>query len=156
MGWALLLLAMTFGGEPEKCVASNFGGAADKHRGGKTPCLRPMRRVRIDDHGIAHRTLKCGTRVLVVNPRTGDYSVTRVIDHGPYGAVHEGRWLVKKKRRDPGRWRGCADLTRPVALELGHNGFEPVIVVPLGTGGTGHENQGSRSRERSSDPPRPH
>jgi len=43
---------------------------------------------------------------------------TVILDHGPYGAVHEGSWVVKKKRSDPGRWRGCGDLSYPVAREL--------------------------------------
>jgi rare lipoprotein A (peptidoglycan hydrolase) len=60
---------------------------------------------------IAHNTLPGGTRVWVYNPRTGRSAVARVADRGPRHAY--------------------ADLSRAVAKRLGHNGREPVFVVPM-------------------------
>lgn len=103
--------------------------------------------------GIAHRSLPCGTRVYVVNPRTGRRAYAKVIDRGPYGAAASLRdgatWYVKRRADsgppprvcstlesrgepcEPLPWRGVADLTPAVARTLRHNGLEPVVVVPL-------------------------
>ena len=34
----------------------------------------------------AHRTLPCGTVVMLENPRTGRFGVCQVLDRGPFGA----------------------------------------------------------------------
>jgi hypothetical protein len=132
MAWLAALLAVASGATPQRCVASNFGGRDDEHRGSPSRCLSPPRRIKATDRGIAHRRLPCGARVAVINPRTRRAVITTVIDHGPYGATHNGSWRIKRRRSDPGKWRGCADLTWPVAKEIDHNSFEPVILVPLG------------------------
>lgn len=60
-------------------------------------CLR--RPLRDTDAGVAHPTLPCGSRVLLLNLRTGRSTVAPVIDRGPAHAL--------------------VDCTRPVALALG-------------------------------------
>ena len=108
--------------------------------------------VKLGDPLVAHRFLKCGTRIhvsLVKAPWAGAWMV--VGDHGPYGAcVQRGKvpkgaywrenwscrrkfgpdsvWYVKLKRRQPGIWRGVLDMS-PVARKLiGHNGYQRVIL----------------------------
>ena len=66
---------------------------------------------------IAHNTLPCGSRVWLYNPRT-NMSVEAVVgDRGPRHAY--------------------ADLSRQVAQRLGHNGREPILLVPLPAGALG-------------------
>lgn len=67
----------------------------------------------IDDRDliVAHPTLPCGSRVWVYNPRTGHSVVALVADRGPRHAA--------------------VDLSTAVAKRIGHNGKEPVLLVPL-------------------------
>ncbi len=124
----------------ELCNATQFGHAGDKLAGGVAPYLG--RHVRPTDNGIAHRTLPMGSRVLLINPRNGRTTRTRVIDRGPFGRVSRtGKWyngapLYRRLRRArkpiPRKgWRGCVDMTPRVRRALRHNGFEPVIVAPI-------------------------
>lgn len=117
-----------------------FASHGDKHMGGESPCLKRL--VRPTDNIIAHRTLKCHTRVRLYNPRTKRHTIARVGDHGPYGACikegwivgttcPKGFWRVKKREHNPGTWRGAFDLTPHVAKNLGHNGFEIIIMRVL-------------------------
>jgi hypothetical protein len=36
---------------------------------------------------------------------------------------------LKKRRSDPGRWIGVADLTRPVAKAIGHRGGKERVLL---------------------------
>ena len=127
MIWKLLLTLLLHG---RVCVASVFGYPGDQWAGGKACCIG--RRVRPGDVGIAHRTLPCGTRVALMNPRTWRVIVAEVVDRGPYGArMADGTWGLKMARRDPGRWRGCIDLTPAAAEALDHDGFERVIYTVI-------------------------
>lgn len=148
MTWLIAVLYVLSGAEPEHGIATNFGGSADKWRGGESPCIG--RRIERTDHGIAHRTLPCGAKVIVINPRTRRAVETVVLDRGPYGATlphgiqppdgqpcrrrrKSGRcWYVKKRASWPGQWRGLGDLTYALAEELGHNGYEPVVIIRTG------------------------
>src|SRR5438067_12376444 len=58
---------------------------------------------------IAHNTLPCNASVWIYNPRTGRSVIAKVADRGPRHAM--------------------ADLAKPVAQRLGHNGHEPVFIV---------------------------
>lgn len=109
----------------EKCIATVFGTPGDRWAGGNAMCLgKPVGPYTL---GIAHRSLPCGTPVLVRNVRTGRAIVVPVIDRGPYGALLEdGTWAVKRSRTDPGRWRGCADLTPLTGMLIGHDGWDRV------------------------------
>jgi hypothetical protein len=130
-------------GHAETCISTSFAHEGDKHAGGPSPFLG--RRVRPDDHGIAHRFAPGLSWTVVYSPRTKLATAAPVIDRGPYGAnlrPHEvappgskvvtrkdgRRWYVKKRGRWPGKWRGCADLTPPVAAAIQHRGFERVRI----------------------------
>lgn len=61
--------------------------------------------------GVAHRTLPCGTRVRLLNPRTHRRITVRVIDRGPFVAGRDFDLTFATKQRlrfgDVGRllWR---------------------------------------------------
>lgn len=71
---------------------------------------------------IAHRTLPCGTLVLVYAPRTGLATVAEVRDRGPYGLNAAGM-----------------DAGPAVTRQLRLNGMEPVLVVVLKRGASRSE-----------------
>ena len=89
-------------GDPSNPDSSN----ACHHRAVKIP-------RKLDDKGswIAHKTLPCGAVVLLINPRTGKFTIARKSDWGPVNAM--------------------VDLSRKVEHDLEHNGLEPVILIPL-------------------------
>lgn len=139
----LLLL----GGTTEVGYSTRFAsvdpvtGGRDKHAGGPSPCLKRL--VRPTDNIIAHRTLPCGTRVRLTNLRNGRTTLTRVGERGPYGACikdgwavnpvcPKGYWRVKKKKKDPGVWRGSFDLTDRVGRALRHKGFDLLQLEVIG------------------------
>lgn len=68
-------------------------------------------RLHDEDMVIAHKTLPCGAKVLLWNPRTGKYAVARKADWGPVGAM--------------------VDLSKAVQQKLQHNGKEPVVLLPM-------------------------
>lgn len=108
---------------------TRFGYAGDRHAGGAARCLgRP---VAPGEPGIAHRTLPCGTLVRIRNHRTGCVTVAPVVDRGPYGAMHDGAWVLKRRASDPGVWRGVADLTPATFAALGAKSFDRVTVEVL-------------------------
>lgn len=113
----------------ERGKITRFADAGDKWKGGKSRCLG--RRVEADDVGVAHRRLPCGTLVRVTNHRTGLVVVAPVLDAGPYGAMHDGAWVVKRRASDPGVWRGVLDATPPVFHALGARSFDRVTVEEL-------------------------
>jgi hypothetical protein len=111
-------------------MSSYFATKGDKMAGGPPACLggKPFPR-----HGkfCAHRTLRCGSVVLVYMPRTGKTATCTVIDRGPYGAMYRGKWVLKTSRKQPGRWRGIIDLGPAVAKQLEHTGLERVKILRL-------------------------
>lgn len=119
-------------------LASWYGYPGDRWAGGdRRACRRAMgggpafERALLS--GVAHRTLPCGTRLLLRNASTGRWTAARVVDRGPYGAVlSNGRWVVKLREGDPGEWRGVLDLLPGVADRLGAHGLHRVQawVVP--------------------------
>lgn len=147
----ILALFLLLAGTPTDGKASVFGGVTDKHRGKKTYCYSPARKVTATDWGVATRYApdgsrgKCGEPILIINPRTGLWTIAPRIGAGPYGAIvdklpdwykgparqhKDGRWwYVKKYRRWPGRWIGVADLTRPVAKAIGHRGGKERVIL---------------------------
>lgn len=117
-------------------LASVFGYPGDRWAGGSLRCHRHLSSAafkRAKAEGCAHRTLPCGARLLVQDLRTGRQATCAVIDRGPYGAMHRGRWVLKRRTSDPGRWRGVADLLPPVARRLGLNGLDLVLLRVLST-----------------------
>ena len=77
--------------------------------GGRTACGQTLRASTV---GVAHKTLPCGSNVLI--GYKGRYLLTRVIDRGPFVA---GR-----------SW----DLTNGARLALGYQGIDPVRYLVTG------------------------
>jgi hypothetical protein len=124
---AIVVLFLTLMSEPrETCNATRFGRPGDKWAGGDALYLK--RPVGADDVGVAHRTLPLGAFVVVQNLETSKIAVGQVIDRGPYGAIHEGEWTLKRKKSEPGNWRGCLDMTPRLTEILGHDGYGKVRV----------------------------
>ncbi len=107
------------------CMSTVFGYPGDGH-GGRTNTILHKRPVRADDVGIAHRTLPMGSKVRVMNLRTGLSAVGVVLDRGPYGKKDaKGVWFnsrqPKSNRARKGRYLGCADLTPTMGKLIRHN-----------------------------------
>ena len=150
----ILLLALL--GTPHVATetgrAGVFGTAGDRLAGGPLACSgRPLGARELV---CAHRTLPCGTALLVQNVRTQRVVPCLVLDRGPYGALlPNGQFVIKKKRRQQGTWRAVVDLAPQVAALLGITGVEPVRLyyVPGARAGYGRRsaNEPSRSTGRS-------
>jgi hypothetical protein len=127
---ARLLLLALFGATSlvgEHGLATRFGDPGDRHDGAALSCTqKPLEAGQLV---CAHRTLPCGSVVMLHNPRTNRYAVCTVLDRGPYGAIlPSGKWGLKIHKSQPGVWRGVIDLAPAVARALGHNGFERVDI----------------------------
>ena len=116
--WPVIVAAKASKARIETCLAGVYATPEDKSSRfkktamGKDPTSTP---------GIAHRSLPLGSRVTVCSHRTGICVDTLVIDRGPYGKLTpEGIWF--NGAREPervGEWRGCADISAPLAGMLG-------------------------------------
>lgn len=112
----------------DRGVATRFGDPGDPLDGDHMACTHE--RMEPGEMVCAHRTLACGTLVVLVNPRTGMFAPCRVLDRGPYGALlPSGEWAMKIRESDPGQWRGMIDLGPTVANALQLNGREKVWAV---------------------------
>lgn len=112
----------------EKGGATRFGDPGDPLDGDHMACTREA--MEPGAMICAHRTLPCGTVVVLVNPRTGLTAPCRVLDRGPYGALlPSGEWAMKIRESDPGQWRGMIDLGPTVANALQLNGREKVWAI---------------------------
>lgn len=125
--WALL-------GTPalvtEPGLSGVYGYPGDDLAGGPLACTGKA--LQPTDLVCAHRTLPCGTTVLVENVRTKKIVACQVLDRGPYGArLPGGRFVIKKRARQPGTWRAVVDLSPAVARKLGVSGVEPVRLMYL-------------------------
>lgn len=91
-------------------VATNFAPSGDPwNPDPHAACLR--RDLRDSDLVVAHRTLPCGSRVLIYVPRTGRSVVARVGDRGPRHAM--------------------VDLAPATTRALRANGMESVLMWSL-------------------------
>lgn len=129
---AVRLLVFAFLGQvavvSERGVATRFGDPGDPLDGDHMACTHE--KMDPNEMVCAHRTLPCGTVVVLVNPRTGLSAPCRVLDRGPYGALlPSGDWAMKIRESDPGQWRGMIDLGPNVANALQLNGREKVWAV---------------------------
>jgi len=81
--------------------------------------------------GIAHRTLKLNTPVQVCVHSNGVCLDASVIDRGPYGKLAaDGTWFNGAKELGrPGKWRGCADISAPLAVLLGISTLSAVTLI---------------------------
>jgi hypothetical protein len=141
LGWASLA--------GDKGLSTRFGDPGDRWAGAHLSCTHE--KMKPGDLVCAHRTLPCGTVVMLHNPRTKRYAVCEVADRGPFGAIlPSGQWGVKIKKSQPGKWRGIIDLSPAVAKQLQHNGREKVVIVHqrvakrLRVGHTPHGRAGGR------------
>lgn len=118
---------------PQSGWATEFGAPGDRWAGGNAHFLgRPVNET---DMGVAHRTLRGRSRVLVCYRTRCAWA--RVIDRGPYGCdlakglepargqfcarprANGSRWcLCKAGREHPGVYRGVLDMTPALRREL--------------------------------------
>lgn len=77
---------------------------------------------------FAHRWIKLGTYILVESVETGATICAPVLDRGPYGALYSGKWLIKMRRSDPGKWKGVLDMSAGAAKLL--HGTEDTSKIP--------------------------
>ena len=162
MKWMLVLLCLLLPGVANAQIAPNRGpvaglattfanidpktGKVEEMAGDVFHCL--SREVDNTTFGVAHRTLPCGTIVLIVNIRNGRTVRAPVIDRGPYRAVprscskaRAGRYPSQKcwkmgktivsavlKESNPWAFGNIVDLTPPVARKLRLRGKEPVLL----------------------------
>jgi hypothetical protein len=85
------------------------------------------------DHGVAHRTLACGTRLGVCNLRTSQCTMAFVVDRGPWGALdRKGEWHLRTTPLRPGEhYRGELDLLPGTYSAIALAGIEKVAYWPL-------------------------
>ena len=128
----ILLLALL--GSPqvvtEEGKAAVYGHAGDRLAGGPLACSG--KRLTQNDLVCAHRTLPCGTPVLIWSLRSQRFATCRVLDRGPFGArLASGKFVIKKRAGQKGTWRGVIDLAPAVAGMLGLHDIEPVRLLYL-------------------------
>ncbi len=75
--------------------------------GNRTACGQTLRK---GTQGVAHKTLPCGTKVLIGN--RGRFVITRVIDRGPYTAGRS--WDLTNATRKALRFSGVGDVRHAV------------------------------------------
>jgi hypothetical protein len=127
---ARVLVAALFGMTTmnyDRGLATRFGDPGDHLTGKHLSCTHEH--IQPNQLVCAHRTLPCGTTLILENPRTGQFALCEVLDRGPFGAIlPTGEWGVKIHKSEPGDWRGILDLSPAVAEALGHNGRERIRV----------------------------
>jgi hypothetical protein len=112
----------------DRGLATRFGDPGDLLTGAHLSCTH--QRLQPGQLVCAHRTLPCGSVLLLHNPRNNRMAVCEVLDRGPFGAIlPNGEWGVKIRPSEPGKWRGVVDLAPAVADALGHNGREKIQLV---------------------------
>jgi hypothetical protein len=125
-----LMLAAFFGlvsMQYDRGLATRFGDPGDRLTGKHLSCTH--QHLAPGQLACAHRTLPCGTTLILENPRNGRFAMCQVLDRGPFGAIlPSGSWGMKIKRTQPGEWRGILDMAPAVADALGHNGRERVRI----------------------------
>lgn len=109
---ALTLLAQVLR-PPQLGNAGVYGYPGDRWDNGELACPQRAR------HGVAHRSLPCGTRLVICARRC---VVATVQDRGPFGATDGKRYKVTTKP-PPGWWyRGELDLLPETARAIGTRG----------------------------------
>jgi hypothetical protein len=111
----------------DRGMATRFGDPGDLMAGAHLSCTH--QKLKPGQLACAHRTLPCGTILMLENPRTHRFAMCEVLDRGPWWArLPSGQWGMKMSRREPGSWRGDLDLAPAVADALGHNGLEHIRI----------------------------
>lgn len=141
-----------------KCQVGNGATFGDTLKDSSGPGFCIKRAINPDlksgDIGIAHRSLPCNSKVLLINPKNGKHVYATVVDRGPYGAATKyddrATWYVKFKNHTkptkkvcrvlrsrglpckPLPYRSVADLTPRAKHLLNHSGMGPIVVIPVG------------------------
>lgn len=137
-----LSLLFSLSHPPEMGLASRYGYPGDAYENFKQPyacygsLTKKWGKARYEEAvktGVAHRTLPCGSKIIICRPKNKTQGLTCtsaiVVDRGPYGALdQQGQWH-RRSRLQPGeRWRGIVDLLPPVANKLGVIGLSKVYI----------------------------
>jgi rare lipoprotein A (peptidoglycan hydrolase) len=117
----------------ETGLAAVYGYPGDRLAGGPLACTGKM--LRSDEPVCAHRTLPCGTQLVIQSLRSQKFATCQVLDRGPYGArLPGGRFVIKKRPSGRGTWRGVVDMSPAVAGMLGVHTSEPVRIIYMKPG----------------------
>lgn len=137
LGLILAIVASSWVPRIERGMSTIYipGVTSGTEAGCKAAALKHLGRdhIRPTDMVVALRWPKrlCGSRVQVMNLRTGAWTVARYLDRGPAGADCRRGWrrMFGLRLRPGCRWRGVVDLTPAVARAIGpHPGRLPVEV----------------------------
>ena len=137
----MLLLAISMVAEIKAGNASRYGYEGDVFdRVGSFACRRSLAArygergwQKMRDHGVAHRTLACGTRLGICNLRTSQCTTAYVVDRGPWGVLdRKGDWHVRTTALRPGEhFRGDLDLLPGTYSAIALMGIEKVAYWPI-------------------------
>ena len=140
-----LLLALSMLSAMKSGNASRYGYAGDPYDNVGTYACKRQLEVRygsrgfeyMRNHGVAHRTLPCGTRLGVCLARTGLCTTAFVVDRGPWGTLNRsGEWHVRTGRLPAGEhYRGELDMLPGTYTALGLVGIERVLLWNIAEGG---------------------
>ena len=155
----MLLFAIAMTAELKAGNASRYGYVGDKFdRVGSFACRKSLQArygarewQRMRDHGVAHRTLACGTPIGVCNLRTSRCTSAFVVDRGPWGAIdRKGQWHARIPPLHPGEhYRGELDLLPPIYSAIAPTGIEKVVYWPyLSTEPVSVRRRGKLPRQR--------
>ncbi len=126
-----VLLAALLSSAPvgtESGLAAVYGYPGDHLTGGPLACTGKV--LGAHDRVCAHRTLPCGTALLIQSMRSQRLATCQVLDRGPYGArLPGGRFVIKTDPKARGTWRAVVDLSPAVARMLGVSTSEPVRII---------------------------
>lgn len=111
--------------------AARYGMVGDSKHGGRNPLAcapghRPTPTMRV----CAHRSMRCGTRLVLQSVKTGRVTICAVMDRGPFGRLDaNGVWFNGAKHPErEGTWRGILDTTPAIYRELGVRGITELRV----------------------------
>lgn len=131
----VVLLSSPDAWEAERGKASTFL-PRERLNDGLLACDHGRRWTDENELLVAHRTLPCGTVVVVEHK--GKRVAARVLDRGPYGALDaDGVWLIKRPLDPVARdavWRGIIDLSPGVAKAIGLRSMGMVTVWTVKAG----------------------
>lgn len=137
----MLLLAISMVAGIKAGNASRYGYEGDAFdRVGSFACRRSLSArygergwQKMRDHGVAHRTLACGTRLGICNLRTSQCTTAYVVDRGPWGVLdRKGDWHVRTTALRPGEhFRGDLDLLPGIYSAIALMGIEKVAYWQL-------------------------
>lgn len=149
-----LLLAISLVAGLKSGNASRYGYAGDIFdRVGSFACKRTLEAKyggkqweKMRNHGVAHRTLACGTPIGLCLSRTGICTTAYVVDRGPWGTLNrKGEWHARTGRLPSGEhYRGELDLLPGTYTAIGLVGIEKVMYWQLQGIGTEPAQEGPR------------